>query len=213
METVVINGTPRTELGKKATRALRKAGNVPCNLYGGKETLNFFAPVSEFRKLIYTPEFRVAEINLNGKTYKAIVKDSQFEPVKDTLQHLDFQELVEDVKVKVFIPLKLTGTPKGLVLGGKLEQVFRKLHVLALPKDIPSEIVVDIADMDLGAIKRVRDIEIPGVTFLHAPANPFVKLQVPRKAVEEAAPAAATPAAGAAATEAKTEEKKVDKKK
>jgi len=217
METVVINGTPRTELGKKATRALRKAGNVPCNLYGGKETLNFFAPVSEFRKLIYTPEFRVAEINLNGKTYKAIVKDSQFEPVKDTLQHLDFQELVDDVKVKVFIPLKLKGTPKGLVAGGKLEQVFRKLHVLALPKDIPSEIVVDIADMDLGAIKRIKEIEIPGVTFLHSPSNPFAKVQIPRQVVEEApAAAAATPAAGAPAApaaDAKAEEKKDDKKK
>ena len=144
METVVINGTPRTELGKKATRALRKAGNTPCNLYGGKETLNFFAPAAEFRKLIYTPEFRLAEINLAGKTYKAIVKDSQFDPVKDSLLHLDFQELVDNVKVKVNIPLKLKGTPKGIVAGGKLEQVFRKLQVLALPKDIPSEIVVDI---------------------------------------------------------------------
>ena len=108
MEKVVINGTPRTELGKKATRALRKAGNVPCNLYGGKETLNFYAPLTEFRKLIYTPDFRLAEINLSGKTYSAIVKDSQFAPVNDSLLHLDFQELVETSKVKVFIPLRLT---------------------------------------------------------------------------------------------------------
>jgi large subunit ribosomal protein L25 len=218
METVVINGTPRTELGKKATRALRKAGNVPCNLYGGKETLNFYAPASEFRKLIYTPDFRVAEINLNGSTYKAIVKDSQFEPVKDGLMHLDFQELLDNVKVKVYIPLKLTGTPKGIIAGGKLEQAFRKLHILALPKDIPNEVVVDVSDMDLGSIKRIKDLEIAGVTFLHAPANPFAKVQIPRTVVEEvAAPAAAAaaPAAGAtpAAADAKAEEKKDDKKK
>ena len=73
METISINGTPRTELGKKATRALRKAGNVPCNLYGGKETLNFYAPVASFRKLIYTPDFRLAEITVDGKIFKAIV--------------------------------------------------------------------------------------------------------------------------------------------
>lgn len=205
METVVINGTPRTELGKKATRALRKAGNVPCNLYGGKETLNFYAPLPEFRKLIYTPDFRVAEINLNGKTYKAIVKDSQFAPVNDELLHLDFQELVDDVKVKVSVPLRLLGTPKGLILGGKLEQTFRKLQVLALPKDLPSKIEIDISDMDLGAVKRIRDIVAPGVTFLHSLANPFVKVNVPRAAKEEAqAAAAATPAAAAA----KPEEKK-----
>lgn len=218
METVVINGTPRTELGKKATRALRKAGNVPCNLYGGKETLNFYAPVAEFRKLIYTPDFRLAEINLSGKTYKAIVKESQFEPVKDSLMHLDFQELVDDVKVKVYVPLKLTGTPKGIILGGKLEQAFRKLHVLALPKDLPTEIVIDVTEMGLGSIKRIKEIELPGVTFLHAPANPFAKVQVPRTVVEVvAAPvAAAAPAAGAtpaAAAAPAADAKKDDKKK
>ena len=217
METVVINGTPRTELGKKATRALRKAGNVPCNLYGGKETLNFYAPVAEFRKLIYTPDFRLAEINLNGKSYKAIVKESQFEPVKDSLMHLDFQELVDSIKVKVYVPLKLTGTPKGIILGGRLEQAFRKLHVLALPKDLPTEIVIDVTEMVLGSIKRIKEIELPGVTLLHAPANPFAKVQIPRTVVEEvvapvaaAAPVAgATPAAAAApAADAKKDDKK-----
>jgi large subunit ribosomal protein L25 len=225
METIVINGTPRTELGKKATRALRKAGNIPCNLYGGKETLNFYAPTASFRKLIYTPDFRLAEVNVDGKTYKAFIKDSQFDPVKDELLHLDFQELVDDVKVKVFIPLRLKGTPKGIVSGGKLEQAFKKFHVLALPKDIPAVIEVDVADMDLGAIKRVKDIQIPGVKLLHSPANPFASVLIPRKVVEEvvapvaaaAAPAAgatpAAPGADAKATDAKAGDKKDDKKK
>jgi large subunit ribosomal protein L25 len=212
METVVINGTPRTELGKKATRALRKAGNIPCNIYGGKETLNFYAPLSSFRKLIYTPDFRIAEINLDGKTMKAIVKDSQYEPVSGDLTHVDFQELVDNVQVKVSIPLKLKGTPKGVTAGGVLETVFRKLNLMALPKDIPSVIEVDISDMDLGAIKRIKDITVPGVTILHSPSNPFARVMVPRAVKEEAAPAAAAPAAAAPAA-AKPEEKKDDKKK
>ena len=218
MEKVVINGTPRTELGKKATRALRKAGNTPCNLYGGKETLNFYAPTASFRKLIFTPDFRVAEINLDGKTYTAIVKDSQYEPILGALLHLDFQELVETVKVKVSIPLKLKGTPKGITDGGVLETVFKKLNILALPKDIPNVIEVDIAGMQLGDIKRIKDIEIPGVTILHSPSNPFARVQIPRAVKEEApvaaaaaAPAAgATPAAGAAA--AADKDKAKDKK-
>ena len=136
--------------------------------------------------------------------------------VNDSLLHLDFQELVDTVKVKVYVPLRLTGTPKGIILGGKLEQSFRKLHVLALPKDLPTEIVIDVTDMGLGDVKRLREIEIAGVTFLHAPANPYVKVQVPRKAAEIAAatpaatatPAAATPAAGAPAAAKKDDKKK-----
>jgi len=218
MEKVVINGTPRTELGKKATRALRKAGNTPCNLYGGKETLNFYAPTASFRKLIFTPDFRVAEINLDGKTYTAIVKDSQYEPILGALLHLDFQEMVDNVKVKVAIPLRLKGTPKGITDGGVLETVFKKLNILALPKDIPSVIEVDVTGMQLGDIKRIKDIELPGVTILHSPSNPFARVQIPRAVKEEApvAAAAAAPAAGAtpaaAAPAAADKDKGKDKK-
>ena len=228
METIVINGMPRTELGKKATHALRKAGNVPCNIYGGKETINFYAPVAAFRKLIYTPDFRFAEIQIEGKSYKAIVKDQQFEPVKDALLHLDFQELTDNVKVKVAIPLKLVGTPKGIADGGVLEQPFRKLNILALPKDIPATFEIQIGDMQLGDIKRIKDLSYPGITILHSPHNPFAKVMIPRTVKEEeitpaagAAPAAAagaTPPAAAAGAKpaagaAKPEEKKDDKKK
>jgi len=212
METVVINGTPRTELGKKATRALRKAGNVPCNLYGGKETLNFYAPVSAFKKLIYTPEFRLAEISLGGKTYKAILKESQFEPVKDVLLHIDFQELVDNVKVKVNVPLHLSGTPKGVANGGKLEQVLKRVSIIALPKDLPSHITVDVSAMDNGDIKRLRDISVPGVTFLLADSNPLARVNVPRQVKEDAA-AAAAPAAAPAAAAPAADAKKDDKKK
>ncbi len=221
METIVINGTPRTELGKKATRALRRAGNVPCNLYGGKETLNFYAPVASFRKLIYTPDFRMAEIVVGGKNYKAIIKDSQFEPVKDTLLHLDFQEMIDTKKVKVSVPLRLKGTPKGIIEGGVLEQAFRKLQLFALPKDIPTVIEIDVTDMGLGSIKRISEIQLPGVTLLHGANNPFAKVMIPRQVKEEvptaaaATPDAAAPAAGAAApagAAAKADDKKADKK-
>jgi large subunit ribosomal protein L25 len=221
METIVINGTPRTDLGKKATRALRKAGNVPCNLYGGKDTLNFYAPAKAFRKLIYTPDFRFAEIQVDGKSFKAILKVADYEPISDAIVHLDFQELVDNVKVKVAIPLKLNGTPKGISDGGVLEQVFRKLNILALPKDIPSSIEVDVSGMELGDIKRIKDLEIAGVTILHSPSNPYARVMIPREVKEEvpvAAAAAATPAAGApgataaAAPGAKPEEKKEEKK-
>jgi large subunit ribosomal protein L25 len=197
METVVITSTPRTELGKKATRALRTAGNIPCNIYGGKDTINFQAPASSFRKLIYTPEFKLAEIQLNGNSYKAIVKDIQFDPISDSIIHIDFQQLMDDVKVKVELPLKLKGIPKGAATGGKLEQVMRKLRVLALPKHLPNVIELEVSDMDMGSVKRVRDISYEGVTFLEAQANPVARMAIPRAAKEAAAAdakAAAAPA-------------------
>jgi large subunit ribosomal protein L25 len=204
MQTVVINGTPRTELGKKATRALRKAGNVPCNLYGGKDSVNFYAPEASFRKLIYTPEFRLAEVQVDGKTFKAILKEAQYDPISEKLLHVDFQELVDNVPVKVSVPLKLNGTPKGVATGGKLEQVLRRLTILALPKDLPETIEVDVAEMDMNDIKRIRDISIEGVSFLLADSNPIARVIVPRAAKEEAAAApAAAPAAAAAKPEAK----------
>ena len=211
MQTIVINGTPRTELGKKATRALRKTGNIPCNIYGGKESFSFSAPVGDFKKLIYTPEFRLAEVSLNGKTYRAILKEAQYDPISDSLLHVDFQELVDTVQVKVSVPLILTGTPKGVATGGKLEQVLRKLNVLALPKDLPESITVDVTEMDMHDIKRIRDIEAEGITFLLSDSNPIARVIVPRAAKEEAAaaaPAAAPAAAKAPAAAAKPEEKK-----
>ena len=187
METVVVTGTPRTELGKKATRALRKEGNVPCSLYGGSETLTFFAPVTAFKRLIYTPEFRLAEVQLNGKSYKAIVKDTQFDPVKDELLHVDLQELVDNVPVKVSVPLNLKGTAKGAAVGGKVEQVQRRLNILALPKDLVSGIELDITELDLGGILRISDLKTENIKYLLSGSNPVARMAVPRAAKEAAA--------------------------
>ncbi len=190
METVIINGTARTELGKKATRALREAGNVPCNLYGAEGNLNFYAPANQFRKLIYSSDFKVAQIEVDGKSYQAIVKEIQFEPVKDSLNHLDFQALVPGKPVKVSMPLQLKGTPKGASVGGKLEQTIKRLNVLATPEFLRESIELNVEDMDLGDIKRVKDISYEGIELLHSPSIPVVRMSIPRAAKEAAAEAA-----------------------
>jgi large subunit ribosomal protein L25 len=190
METIIINGTARTELGKKATRALRAAGNVPCNLYSNEGNVNFFAPVSQFKKLIYSSDFKVAQVEVDGKTYKAIVKEIQFEPVKDTLNHLDFQALEAGKPVKVSLPLKLVGTPKGAAVGGKLQQTMKRLNVLAAPEALRESIELNVEDVDLGGIKRVKDIVLNGMELLHSPSIPVARMDVPRAAKEAAAEAA-----------------------
>ena len=109
MKSVKIEGTRRSELGKKATRQLRSEEQVPAVIYGGNETIHFSAPVMSFRTLVYTPDFQVAEILLDGKTYRTIMKDIQFDVVTDELNHIDFLELVEDQKVIATLPLKFNG--------------------------------------------------------------------------------------------------------
>ena len=197
MEVVKIEAQKRTDLGKKATNVLRKQGQIPCNLYGGKENLNFYAPYASFRSLIFTPDFKLAEIVVDGVTYRAILKDLQANPVNEHINHLDFQELVETRKVKVNVPLRLTGTPKAAAMGGKVEQTLRKLTILALPKDLPNVITLDVSDMDFGSIKRVKELSLPGVEILHSYHIPVARLLTTR-AEREVAAAAATPAAAAA---------------
>ena len=192
METVSIAAQPRTELGKKAAKALRKQGLVPCNLYGGKETINFSAPYTSLQPIVFTPAFKIAEIELNGKKIKAITKELQFDPVKDTVKHVDFQELVDDVKVKVEVPLKLNGVPAEVAMGAKLEQTMRKLKIFALPKHLPEVIVVEVGDLTVGQNKRIKDIQIEGITLLHSASIPVARLTSSRASKEAAAAAAAT---------------------
>jgi large subunit ribosomal protein L25 len=194
MEVVKIEAHKRTDLGKKATKALRGQGMIPCNLYGGKENINFYAPHISFKALIFTPEFKLVEISLEGHTYRAIMKELQSHPVSDSVIHLDFQELIDDVPVSVQVPVTFFGVPKGAAMGGKVEQTMRKLTISALPKDLPSEIRMDVSDMDFGSIKRIKEMNLPGVTILHSPSIPIARMAIPRAAKEAAAKEAAAAA-------------------
>ncbi|HXB44429.1 MAG TPA: 50S ribosomal protein L25, partial [Puia sp.] len=118
MRTITIEGQLRTEIGKQATRHLRSEGKVPGVIYGGAQELNFSAPAAAFKGIVYTPDFQLADISLNGKSYKCILKDLQFDKVTDDLIHADFLELVEDKKVIATIPIKFTGAAKGVKDGG-----------------------------------------------------------------------------------------------
>src|SRR4051812_34189613 len=120
MKSVKIEGNKRSEIGKKATRQLRSEGQVPAVIYGGKEPIHFSAPAMSFRTLVYTPEFQIAEINVSGTPYRAIMKDLQFDVITDELSHVDFMELVEDRKVVATLPLKFVGQPQGVKDGGRL---------------------------------------------------------------------------------------------
>ncbi|MEI9956673.1 MAG: 50S ribosomal protein L25 [Ferruginibacter sp.] len=120
MKTITIEGQLRTESGKKATRHLRSQKLVPGVIYGGKKEINFSAPATAFKDIVYTAEFMLAEVKIDGTTYRCILKDLQFNKVSDLLTHVDFLELVDDKKVIATLPLKFTGTAAGVKAGGKL---------------------------------------------------------------------------------------------
>ena len=114
MKTITIEGQLRTEHGKKAARQIRSQENVPGVIYGGAQEVNFYAPAKAFKPLVYTGEFQLANVNVDGKTYRCILKDLQFDKVSDSLIHVDLLELVEDKKVIATLPLKFVGTSIGV---------------------------------------------------------------------------------------------------
>ncbi len=197
MKSITIEGQLRTDTGKKATQQLRSQSMVPGVIYGGKEDVSFYAPASAFKSLVYTSAFQLAEVQLGGKTYKTILKDLQFDKVSDSLIHVDLMELVEDKKAIATIPLKFTGTSKGVKDGGKLIVKMKSLKVKTLPKYLKENIEVDLTNLDLNGNIRVEDVKVENYEILNSPRIPLASVVLTRQLKQEEA--ATAPAAGAAA--------------
>jgi large subunit ribosomal protein L25 len=180
MNSVKVEGQTRSDFGKKATRQLRSEDKVPCVIYGGAETIQFSAPTAAFRTLVYTPEFQLAEINVAGKTYKCIIKDMQFDVVTDTLNHIDFLELVDDKKVVANLPLKYAGQPEGVKAGGRLEIKMKTVKVRTLPKHLTASIEVNIAQLQLNENMRVQDIVAENMEIMNSPRIPIASIVMTR---------------------------------
>lgn len=194
MQVVTIKGEIRTDLGKKGAKETRDNGKIPCVLYGGKEVVHFSTTLNEVRHLIYTPDFKVANVEVDGKPFRCIVKEKQFHPVTDQIIHLDFLRLEEGHSVKVEIPVRFQGTSPGVKNGGKLLQKIRSVKIKALPENIVDELTVDISHLDLGQSIRIRDIQPgDGIEILNAPGTPVATVEIPR-ALRSAQQAAAEPA-------------------
>ncbi len=160
MQSVTLQGTVRTELGTKYAKQLRDQGHVPCVIYGGKATIHFYAPMLAFRDLVYTAEARMASIELDGKTYNAVIQDMQFHVLTDTLTHVDFIEVLDGKPVTIVVPIILTGNSRGVRSGGKLKSALRNLKVKGLIDALPSSIEHDITELRIGQAIRVSDIKV-----------------------------------------------------
>ena len=170
MREIAVSGKKRTDLGKKASKMLRKEGLVPCNLYGEKkgenglpEAMAFTASLAELRKVVYTPHVYVVNLTIDGEEHKAIIKELQFHPTSDVLLHADFFEVNETKDITVGIPVNLTGHAQGVRDGGRLNLSIRKIDVTAPYKNIPEKLDIDVTNLGLGKAIKVGHLNFEGL--------------------------------------------------
>ena len=187
MKSITINGSKRESVGKKATKALRNAGMVPCVLYGENNPVHFTAKELDFSKLVYTPNAHTVVLKLDGKTtVNAILQDIQFHPVSDRILHVDFYELKNDKEISMNIPVELTGAAPGvLISGGRLLLNKRKLRVKALPSNLPDIIVVDISELEIGNKLYTSSIKSEKFSFVHPDNTVICQVRTSRAAIIE----------------------------
>jgi large subunit ribosomal protein L25 len=190
MKSIAMFGYLRDGVGKSSTKTLRNEGKVPCVLYGG-EHVHFSMYAQDFKLLVYTPNTYKVKLEVDGKVYKAILKDIQFHPVNDSILHADFQEIDETKEVELSIPIKLVGNSVGVRAGGKLVVKSQKLRVRSLPVNLPDYIEINIDTLDIGKAIKVADVKVENMILLDSVNNPIVTVKTTRAAMEEAKAAAA----------------------
>lgn len=205
MKSISIKGSKRESVGKKATKALRNAGQVPCVIYGGDQPLHFSAPELAFKKLVYTPDAHTVEIELEGTKVRAILQDIQFHPVTDRIIHIDFYQIFDDKEVTMTIPVRFIGSSAGVRNGGVLRKNNRKLRIKALPDNLPDFIEADITNLKIGNKLYVTAFENEDYKFMHPDNTVVCQVRTSRVAIivdeedeeegEEAAEGAEAPAA------------------
>lgn len=197
MKQISINGTARTELGKKAAKAIRNSGNVPCVLYGEKkdangqpEAIHFSVSEKEINKLIYTPHIYLVDINIDGEDHKGILKEVQFHPVKDNVLHVDFLEVHAEKPIVMGVPIAPQGLAEGVRAGGRLITMVRKLNVKALYSAIPEKLNIDVTALQLGKSIKVGDLHFENLELVTPKEVIVCTVKMTRAAMGAAAVAA-----------------------
>jgi len=176
MKSVSISGSLRENVGKKDAKAQRNQGMIPCVIYGGKDQKMFVVEERQFKSLLYTPEVKYAEVNIDGDVRKAIVQETQFHAITDKLLHVDFLEVVDGKPITIEIPLKISGTSPGVLKGGLLKKRVRKLKVRGLLENIPEEIVSDISNLDINDMTKIGDVHVDNLEIVDNPNKVIIQV-------------------------------------
>ena len=203
MNSVSLSGSLRENVGKKDAKALRKQGLVPCVIYGNNiEQVIFAMDARNFKKILYTPETLIIDLDINGKVYHTILQDIQYHPVTDEVLHADFLDVNEDNPITVTLPVRTEGTCPGVMRGGRMNLNLPKLKVRGFVNDLPDNIIVNVSQLQMNQSIKVKDLNLEKITVLVADNTIVVDVKAPRNAAaeeetEEAAEGEAAPAAEA----------------
>ena len=195
MKEINVTGQKRTDLGKKASKTLRKEGLVPCNLYGqataaGKPVaMSFACPMTELRKVVYTPHIYVINLVIDGESHTAIMKELQFHPVTDALLHVDFLEVNDQKPITIGIPVKLVGLAQGVRDGGRMNLSIRKINVTAPYQQIPEHLDVDVTALKIGKSIKVGELSYEGLELTTGKDVIVCSIKMTRAAMSAAAAA------------------------
>jgi large subunit ribosomal protein L25 len=192
MKSLEIKGELRSSLGKKDSHKLRAVEKAPAVLYGGENPIHFSVDFAELRQLIYTPSVYLIDLNIEGKSYKAIMQDIQWHPVEEVVMHVDFLQIPADKPIKMEIPIKISGHAKGIRAGGKLNTNLRRLKVKALAEHLPDTIDIDVTKLGLGQSIKVANLNVANVEFLDPKSNVIVSVAMTRAARSAAGTAGIT---------------------
>src|SRR5574344_956316 len=210
MKSIELKGTARTIAERsseqaKALKEIRRNGGVPCVMYGGKKNYNFIIEEKELNKIVYTPHIYVVDLIIDGEKKNAVLKDIQFQAVKDTILHVDFYEIDETKPIVMNVPIELVGLAPGVQAGGKMHHQMRRLKVRALYTAIPEKLDINVSKLGLGKSIKIGNLSFDGLELLNPKGAVVCSVKSTRNAVEtdetaeteEAATteAAATPAA------------------
>ena len=201
MKEIKVSGQKRTDLGKKASKLLRKEGLVPCNLYGeahkdGKPVaVSFAAPMAELRKVVYTPHIYVIELVIDGESHTAVLKELQFHPVTDSLLHIDFYEVNDQKPITIGVPVKLSGLAQGVRDGGRMNMSIRKINVKAPYQQIPEHLDIDVTGLQLGKSIKVGELSFEGLELVTPKEVVVCSIKATRNSIQAAAAAEAEEAA------------------
>ncbi|MAQ40756.1 50S ribosomal protein L25/general stress protein Ctc [Mesonia oceanica] len=183
MKSITINGSKRESVGKKSTKALRNAGEVPCVLYGGEQAIHFSAPEVSFNSLIYTPDVHTVVLEFDGAKHNAVLQDIQFHPVTDEILHMDFYEFGEDQEISMEIPVHAEGIPRGVKNGGVLRFNLRRMKVRGLAAKLPDYIVADVTPLKIGNKLYVTAVQSEDYTILHPDNTVICQVKTSRNIV------------------------------
>ena len=204
MKEINVKGINRATTGKKATKALRKEGYVPCNLYGeakdadGKPSAMSFAILAtDLRKLVYTPHIYVVNIDLEGKHHTAVMKEIQFHPTTDAILHIDFFEINEEKPLSIGIPVHLVGLAQGIRDGGRMNLSIRKIEVRAPFRQIPEQLDIDVTNLRIGKSIKVGQLSFEGLEIVTSKEVVVCSIKMTRAASKNAAAEAAEETAAA----------------